>query len=53
VWFFCIFSAGQDHSQCNGVVSKSPSPNFRAANNMLSDYNAIEKSPSAVQQVII
>ncbi|XP_022162041.1 voltage-dependent T-type calcium channel subunit alpha-1G isoform X5 [Myzus persicae] len=42
--------AGQDHSQCNGAVSKSPSPNFRAANNMLSEYNTIERSPSTVQQ---
>ncbi|KAF0761932.1 voltage-dependent T-type calcium channel subunit alpha-1H-like isoform X2, partial [Aphis craccivora] len=41
---------GQDHSQCNGGVSKSPSPNFRAANNMLSEYNTIERSPSTVQQ---
>lgn len=52
MWFFRLFSAGQDHSQCNGAVSKSPSPNFRAANNMLSEYNTIERSPSTVQQVI-
>ncbi|KAL5240540.1 hypothetical protein ACI65C_007950 [Semiaphis heraclei] len=40
----------QDHSQCNGGVSKSPSPNFRAPNNSLSEYNTIERSPSTVQQ---
>lgn len=47
-----MFRNAQDHSQCNGGVSKSPSPNFRAPNNSLSEYNTIERSPSTVQQVI-
>lgn len=48
-----MFSCGQDHSQCNGGVSKIPSPNFRSTNNMIPEYNAIERSPSSQQQVII
>lgn len=40
-----------DHVRCNGGVSKSPSPNLRTTNNAISEYNSIERSPSALQQV--
>jgi hypothetical protein len=44
-------SVPPDHSQCNGGVSISPSLNYRATNNVLAEYNGVERSPSAVQQV--
>uniref|UniRef100_A0A2S2PYV7 Voltage-dependent T-type calcium channel subunit alpha-1H n=1 Tax=Sipha flava TaxID=143950 RepID=A0A2S2PYV7_9HEMI len=43
-------SVPPDHSQCNGGVSISPSLNYRATNNVLAEYNGVERSPSAVQQ---
>lgn len=51
-FLFFMYSGGYDHSQCNGGVSKNPSPNFLTTNNILSEYNTVERPQSSLQQVI-
>ncbi|XP_050521806.1 voltage-dependent T-type calcium channel subunit alpha-1G-like isoform X2 [Daktulosphaira vitifoliae] len=43
----------QDHYQCNGDVAKSQSLSFRTTNNILSEYNTIEKPTMSLQQNVV